>query len=151
MAPMNSNYIFDANLQLKDAGAVTATGVGQVAAANKIIDLGDADMAGDLVIDVSAIDVVTGDEAYTLILEGSDVSDFSTGTPRIVPLATILLGGGTAILGAGATASGTGRHVLPFTNTYGGKRSRYVRIEHVIAGTTPSINYVAYMSIGRPM
>jgi hypothetical protein len=26
-----------------------------------------------------------------------------------------------------------------------------VRIEHVIAGTTPSINYVAYMSIGRPM
>lgn len=142
----NTNQLFDTLLQLKDAGAVTANGTGQVGGAARIIDLGSSLVAGDWVVDVGTIDTTTGDELYQLLLEGSDSSDFSTGTPAITPLAVIHMGGGTTIPGAGVTATAAGRFVQPFRNEQNGKVFRYVRVEHLISGTTPSINYVSYLS-----
>lgn len=145
------NYPYDADLQLKDAGLVAADGAATVASVAKIIDLGDVDVKGDLVIDVTAVEVATGDEGYLIILEGSDSSDFSTGTPRILPLCIAAMGDSTTIPGAGATDTSTGRFVLPFTNNVNGTRSRYVRIYTDVQGTIATgINFSAYLSNLKP-
>lgn len=144
------NYPIDTELKLKDAGAITSSAAATVGGSAAIIDLGDSDCAGEMVIDVTAIDVASTDEAYTIILEGSDSSDFSSGTPRIVPLAAAFMGAGGTIPGAGSTSTSTGRHVVAWKNRHFGSRSRYVRAYTVCAGTTPSINYVAYLTMTRP-
>lgn len=146
-----NNYIFDANLQLKDAGAIAADAAATVASVARIIDLGDADVSGDVVIDITAIEIDTAGDGYMLILEGSDSADFSAGTPRIVPLAILAVGDDAFIPGAGATDSPVGRYILPFRNTYGIKRSRYVRMYTDVTGTIATgINYTAYISVHRP-
>lgn len=146
----NLNYPYDSSLQLKDAGLIAASAAATVASVAAIIDLGTGQAAGEMVVDISAIEVASTDELYTIILEGSDSSDFSAGTPRIVPLASLIVGAGAVIPGAGATSSATGRYVVPWTNDYGGKLSRYVRAYTVVAGTIATgINYVASLSIRK--
>ena len=145
----NYNYIFDSGLQLKDAGAVTTSGQGQVGGSARIVDLGDGDVRGDLVLDVSAIDTTSADESYKLILQGSNSASFASGNEG---LAFIALGSATGVQGFNVVGAATaaGRYIVSFRNERGGTRYRYVRMQHVPAGTTPSINYVAYLSLGRP-
>lgn len=142
--PLVTQYPFDAQLQFKDAGAVTADGAATVSAAAKIVDVGDAAFLGEMVIDVSAIDVASTDEGYLLIVEGCNTADFTTGSPEIQPLAILALGAAAAIPGAGATSSPTGRYPLLFRNQRGSTVFRYLRMYHDVSGTTPSINYTAY-------
>ena len=136
------NFTFDALLQLRDAVAMTASGAMQVGGSNKIVDLGAGLVEGNLVLDVSAIDVSSTDESYTVYLEGSNASDFSSG---IVPLVAKPLG--IAVANVRSAASGTGRHVIPFTNEENGTVYRYVRGYVVIAGTTPSITMLGYLAL----
>lgn len=150
------NQIYDAGLLLKDAGAVTTTGQGTVASAAVILDLGAAIVGpsaptaaqvldGNMIVDVSAIDVVTGDESYEIVLQGSNSATFASG---IVGLAWTHIGGATGIPGTAAVASLVGRNVVPFRNELNGVVYRYVRVEHVIGGTTPSIDYTARLTRG---
>lgn len=143
-----TNYTLDTLLQLKDDGAVTATGSAQVGGSDEILDLGSADVLciGDVVIDVSAIDIASTDEVYNILLEGSDSSTFASG---IEVLAACLLGDGTTLLGETTVDSDTGRYILPFRNERNGRKYRYVRLRHVISGTTPSINYTAFLCPGK--
>lgn len=139
---INAQFTYDNLLLLKDAGAVTATGVGQVSASNRILDSGSgAYHRGSVVIDVTAIDVSSADESYRLELQGSTSPTFASG---IRALATVILG--AAAVAPGGVASVTGAYILPFSNEYTGTLYRYFRMSHTIAGTTPSINYTAFLS-----
>ncbi len=143
MVYSNQDRTQDANLILKDAGAVTADGVATVASATVTLDVGAARYNGDLVIDVTAIDVSSNDEGYLVKVIGSNSSTFASG---IVVLSTTALGD-TVALGAGAdTDNGVGRYVTPFHNQKDGTEYRYIRLYTDVSGTTPSINYTAYVS-----
>lgn len=153
-------YSFDANLLLSDnAAAYTATGFAQVAGADGIIDLGgnqgvtpaqQARMDGMLVIDVTALDGTTTDEAYRLLLLGSLVSAFTAGTIQV--LAEIELAGGVlSVLGpgaAGVTKTATaGRYEVPFSSEQNNVKYEFGKLFHVLTGTTPSISYQAFVAV----
>jgi hypothetical protein len=134
-----SNYTYDDALSLKDAGLVAAS-----AAEATILDLGAGFVEGDVVIDVSAIEVATGDEKYTVHLEGSNVAAMTSGS---VTLANIPLGIATAPADA---TTGTGRFVLPFRNEQNGTLYRYVRIYTTVAGNiADGINFSAFIAKKR--
>ncbi len=147
--PLTRGYMFDKELQLADgAAAITASGVTQVDGSAASLDLGAAaNGSGDLVVDVSAIDITTGDESYELLLQGSSNSDFSS------DVQTIARGklGDSSTLGTGVDAdSVVGRHVIPFHNDVAQTTSyQYLRLAVVVAGTTPSITLSAFVGMSK--
>ncbi len=126
----NRVYNFDAEMQLKDAGAVTATAAAQVGGSDKIQDLGAARFEGTVVVDASAIDATTGDETYDVTIEGSNSATFASGVVEL----------------ASQKVAETGRHEIFFTNQKADTTYRYLRAKHVLGGTTPSINYTAWVA-----
>jgi hypothetical protein len=131
---------FDSTLLFKDAGAVTADGAAQVAAAARVVDVGaNSRFDGTMMVNVSALDVTSGDERYVVNVQGSNAADFSAG---VVNLGSLQLGDSTTTLES--VDSVTGLYELPFTNEKGGVKYRYLRIYVDVAGTTPSINFTAY-------
>lgn len=130
----------DTLLYLKDAGAVTSSAAAQVGGADKILDVGTGYMEGDIIVDVTAIDVVSADEKYEIELQLSNSATFASGI--VIP--TVLKLGDSSVNNASAD-SVVGRYKMDFTNEYGGTLYRYARLYHRIAGTTPSINYSAYV------
>jgi hypothetical protein len=120
---------YDHALLLKDAGAVTSSAAGTVSSAAKVLDIGSGELVADLVVDVSALDTGDGNETYELKLEFSAVSGFSPDVDGVKYVVTSI-----------------GRKVIPFTNLVAGTVYRYCRIYATLAGTTPSINYTAYIA-----
>jgi hypothetical protein len=138
---------FDINLLMKDAGLVAASAAAQVSSAAKILDLGSAtaEFAGDLVIDTTAVETASGDELYTILVEGSSSASFASG---IDTLAAIPIGHLTPKTGGSDVTDGaTGRYILPFRNERNGTIYRYIRVYTVVAGTIATgINYTAYIA-----
>lgn len=140
-----SNFIVDDSLSLHASAAETATGDSAL-----IVDLGGGDqpdspvMFFDVAVDVSAIDAVTGDESYRLILEGSSSATFASDIETLAELS--LYGGGTALLANSDVASDVGRYVICGSNERNGRTYRYVRLTWVIAGTTPSVTFAASLA-----
>lgn len=130
----------DTLLYLKDSGAVTSSAAAQVSSADKILDVGTGHVHGDVVIDVTAIDVVSGDEVYQIELQLSSSATFASG----IVVKNILRVGDSSVAFNSAD-SGTGRYTMEFDNEYAGTLYRYARLYHRIAGTTPSITYAAYI------
>lgn len=128
--PQNS-YTYDNLLLLKDAGAVTATGAGTVGGQARVLDLGPANL-GDAraIVDVSVMDTADSNETYRVSIQGSNDITFATG---VAELGSVLI-------------SGTGRSEIPFSNVQAGVTYRYAREYHTLAGTTPSINYTAFIA-----
>ena len=139
------SYTFDAEFEMKDAGAITSSAAAQVDAAAKVVDLGSAtgSFSGVLVADVSAIVIDDDDELYTIIVQGGDASDFSGAIENLAELSL----GATEVRPGGADDSTIGRYELPFINEQDGTKFRYLRVYTEIAGTSPSINYTAF--VGR--
>jgi hypothetical protein len=135
-------YTFDKDMQLADGGAITASAAAQVLGADKILDLGAGRLDGVAVVDISAIDTVTGDEKYELELQHSNSATFASG---VVTGSTLKVGGTTAVPGNSA-ATGVGRFELPFCNELQGVIYRYLRLYRRIAGTTPSITNTAWVA-----
>jgi hypothetical protein len=132
----------DVSLQLKDAGAITATGAGQVGGANRVVNVGPAIVQGVFVVDISALDVTSADETYDIRLQGSSDPTFATD----VSILTRVVGGASAVT-AGQDVQGVGRRQMPFINTdETGAPKAYLRAYAVVGGTTPSINYSAFIS-----
>jgi hypothetical protein len=136
--------MFDYDAILKDAGAVTSSGYGTVDAAAKVVSLGNGLVRANLVVDISAIDVSAGNEAYTLHLMGGSDADFTDE----VSLASKELGANGAL--EGNLDSAISRVVIPFQNEDRGIIYPYVRIRHVISGTGPSMNYKARLEKDLP-
>lgn len=150
------NQIYDSALLLKDAGAVTTTGQGTVASVATILDLGATTVGpsaptasqildGNLILDVTNIKISAADETYEIFLQFSNSATFASG---IFDLATAHLGSAVGIPGTSDTGTTVGRYIVPFRNEWNGVAYRYCRIEHVIGGTSPTINYSARLTRG---
>lgn len=156
---MNMNKLlraFDTLTVLKDAGLVAASAAAQVGGQAKILDLHNANggqapldptagmQLGALtpmvaVIDVSAIEVDTNNESYTVIIQASSSPTFAS---DIINLGQIQLAAAGANLGGATVAGAIGRYVLPLTNWQNGTSRRYIRAYTVVAGTIATgINY----------
>lgn len=140
MANLYSQFTYDNSLLIRATGvAITATETGSV-----ILDVGAGLVKGHLVVDVTAMDVTTGDEAYSLMLEGSPDAAFGTaGNIRVV--SELRIGGATFTAPNGA-ADAVGRFAIPFRNERNGTLYRYLRLYTLIAGTTPSITFSAFLA-----
>lgn len=131
-----SQKTYDHATLLKAAGLVATSAAGSV-----IIDLGAGLMNADLVIDISALEVATGDEIYTVSLEGSNVAAMTSGS---VTLAEKQFGNVPAPADADTAV---GRHLVPITNELNGTLYRYVRLYTTVAGDVATgINYSAFLA-----
>ena len=136
-------YNQDIELIFHDGGAaITADGAGQVASAAKIHDVGAARFEAVMLIDVSALDIVSNDERYIICVQGSSSATFAS---NIENLAMIELGA-TEVRAGGAKDSGIGRYELPFMNEQNEVIYRYLRIYVDVAGTSPSATFKAWAS-----
>lgn len=135
------SYTFDANLEFKDAGLIAADDAAQVDSADKIVDLGEGLFEGDLVVDVTAIEIASNDERYDIGIQLSDSSTFASG---IVQGPILALGALETLIGAD-TDSTTGRYVLPFRNEVNGTWYRYARVYINVTGNIATgINFSAW-------
>lgn len=131
-----SRKTYDHATLLKAAGLVAASAAGSV-----ILDLGDGFMEADLIIDISALEVASNDEIYTIALEGSSVAAMTSGS---VTLAEKQFGNVPAPADADTAV---GRHLVPITNELNGTLYRYVRIYTTVAGAIATgINYSAFLA-----
>lgn len=140
---------FDVDLQMKDAGLVAADAAWQVAAADKILDVGAGRFCGCCYVDISALEIASGDERYDLLIQGSSSATFAS---DIVILAALPVGDGSTI-GAAYAGSGVdvddaaGRYRIHFDNERNNIYYRYIRGFTVVTGTIATgINFVAYVA-----
>lgn len=131
----------DVDLVLKAAGLIATS-----AAVATIVDLGAGLINhGEIVIDVTDLEIASNDEAYTIVPQFSPDSDFGT--------AANIQDGPGLHLGAKETKATdcdkddvVGRYILPFRNEFYGTVFRYMRLYTVVAGTIATgINYSAYI------
>lgn len=116
---------FDAATELKDGGAVTTAGAATVGGTPRVVNVGNALLQAVVVVDVVALDLASGDETYTVLLQGSTSPTFAS---NVVAVATV-------------RATGAGRFTAPFVNsTDGDKPLPYLRAFVQPAGTTPSLD-----------
>ena len=136
MGNLYSQFTYDDALELKAAGLVAASADGS------IVDLGEGLVDGFIVIDVTAVEIASGNEIYTISLEGSNVAAMSSGS---VCLAKKVFG--NLVVPMDAALSASGRYVIPFRNEEGGSTFRYVRLSTLVAGTIATgINFAAFMA-----
>jgi hypothetical protein len=136
MANLYAQYTYDTALSVKGAGLLATSTDGT------IIDLGAGLVDGFLVIDLTACEIATGDEIYTVSLEGSNVAAMTSGS---VCLAKKVFG--NLVVPMDAALSASGRYVVPFRNEEGGTTFRYVRLSTLIAGTIATgINFSAFIA-----
>lgn len=134
-------FTFATDQQLQDAGAVASS-----AAGTRVLDLGPGIgfRAGVVVIDISAMDIASNDEAYTIIVQGSPDAAFGT-AGNIVELSAVQLGAKEVKLSDSDRDDAVGRRLLPYVNTgEDGVPLRYLRLYIVAVTTTPSINFTAF-------
>lgn len=137
-------HTFDATGVLKDAGLVAASAAATVASAPFIYDAGFARLDAVAVIDVSAIEVGTGDESFWVIVQGSTDPAFATG---IVNLAYLHLGHISTFLGGATVQPGIGRYEIGVWNEVNGVLYRYIRAYTFVAGTIATgVNYKLYLA-----
>jgi hypothetical protein len=131
MANQYSRFTFDAATELKAAGGLTTSTDGT------ILDIGAGLVDGYIVIDLVSAEVATGNEIYTISLEGSNVAAMTSGS---VCLAKKVFG--NLVVPMDAALSTAGRYVIPFRNEEAGTAYRYVRLSTLIAGTIDSTGIV---------
>jgi hypothetical protein len=134
---------FDARTAFIEGLTLTASDIVEENSADKILELGDGRVDGVLIVDVSALDIASNDELYRFILQGSNASDFSSGIENLVELEL----GDTAVRQGGAGDSLIGRYELPFQNAQAAAEYKYVRLNVIIAGTSPSITFDSWITI----
>jgi hypothetical protein len=158
------SYGFDKLMQLSDgAAAYTANGIGQVAAANQILNLGallsrtDLGIVGTLahiripvIIDISAMVITTNDDIYAIDMMASNVA---AGT-NPVHIGGLKVGYGTLIPNgshsAGGAPAGTGsdsypgRYIIFGDMIQNDVAYQYLYLYNTVAGTGKSITYTAF-------
>ena len=147
-------YSFDANLLLSDnAAAYVADGYTQVGGADAVLDLGGNQGVSPLqqaridavcVIDVTAIDVASGNETYSLRVLGCNSSGFAS---NVAELAAITIGKGSALVPTTQSDATTGRIELPFCTERFNQKYEFVKLYVDVGGTTPSINLLAFVAV----
>lgn len=131
MANLYSQFTYDAATLLRASASLTASADGD------ILDLGAGLVDGYLVIDLVSAEIATGNEIYTISLEGSNVAAMTSGS---VCLAKKVFG--NLVVPMDGALSTAGRYVIPFRNEEGGTTFRYVRLSNLVAGTIDSTGIV---------
>jgi hypothetical protein len=135
---------FDAALQLKDAGAVSADGAGTVGGQARVVNVGTGLISATLIADIAELDLAGGDEGYRIVLQGSTDPTFATNVSNLVEI-----NGGVAATAAGEDSFGIGRVARGFNNVAeNGDVLPYLRVfSDITAGAgTGSINYQAFIA-----
>lgn len=141
------NYNFDAEMQLKDAGLVAASAAATVGGVAKVIDFGPGRFEGIIVIDVSAIEIASNDEEYTIVLQLSADSAIASGVEIGAMMNLGALELRTGDVGDFSVDSVAGRYELPFVNEQADVTYRYGRLYTVVSGTIATgINYTAFIA-----
>jgi hypothetical protein len=134
---------FDYALYLHDGGSITSSAAGEIGGSAKILDLGAGVVYGDIVVDVTELDVDSNNEIVTVGVQISDSSTFSSGYYQVASLA---LGDASPL--AGDTDMTTGRYIIPFNNMIAdGVAKRYLRLYFTVAGTVAGFNCTAYLAL----
>lgn len=131
MSKLHAQFTYDNSLLLRASASLASSADGT------IIDLGAGMVDGLLVIDVVSVEIATGNEIYTISLEGSNVAAMTSGS---VCLAKKVFG--NLVVPMDAALSAAGRYVVPFRNEEGGTLYRYVRLSNLVAGTIDSTGIV---------
>jgi len=140
MAGITKTY--DHALLLHDGAVVNASVEGNVAGVARILDIGLGHVYGDIIVDVSAMDVDANDEMITIGVQISDSATFASGYWEVASLSI----GDEAIIN-GDTAMTTGRYVIPFNNMISdGTTKRYLRLYFTEVGTVTTFDCVAYLT-----
>ena len=136
MANLYSQFTYDDALNLKDAGLLASSTDGS------ILDLAPGMVDALLVLDLSACEIASGNEIYTVSLEGSNVAAMDSGS---VCLAKKVFG--NLVVPMDDALSASGRYVVSFRNEEGGTLYRYVRLSTLVAGTIATgINFSAFIA-----
>ncbi len=135
------NFTTDDGLVLKASAAVVASAAGSL-----ILDLGDGLVQGNVVIDVSAMDIVGNDEIYDIVVQLSPDAAFGT-AGNIEERCALSLGAKETKRTDSDKDDVVGRYILPFDNEINGTTYRYARIYTVEAGATTSITYAARLCL----
>lgn len=136
--------IFDSDMEFKDAGLVASSAAAEVDSAAQVIDVGTGLFRGQMIIDVSALEIATNDEIYDIVIQGSTVAAFATDT-AIVELAALNLSAKEVKRTDCNKDDAAGRFKILFDNENNATYYRYIRIYTIVAGTIASgINYTAY-------
>lgn len=139
-ASQRRSYAYDTELIMKDAGLVAASAAAQVSSAAKILTVGNAVFKGVALIDVSAIEIASNTEIYTICVQGSTSSSFASDVQNLAALPL----GATEVNPGGAIDSTTGRYELFFCNEQDGITYPYLRVyTHVAGDVATGINYTA--------
>lgn len=140
MARNRKDASFDYDLRLKDAGLVAVNAAATVGGSAKILDLGAGRMDGRVIVDVTAIEVASGNEAYAIKTQFSASATFASG---VIGGTQIELGDSSVLIGESAD-SAVGRYEIPCTNEINGTVYRYMRLYTDVQGTIATgINYSA--------
>lgn len=135
---MNRAKTYDANLSLQTAGLVAAS-----AAGTTVVDVGGGFTNGIVVCNITAVEVDTGDELYTISLQGTNTAAF--GGTDIVDLCMFKLGDAAVLPGASDLT--TGIVTMHFCNEFLSTVYRYLRLYITIAGTIATgINFSAFLT-----
>ena len=137
---LRNETLDDSGLTLKASAAVTSSAAGSV-----IADLGDGLVQGNLIVDVTAIDIATNDEMYDIVLQLSPDAAFGT-AGNIQDAVAINLSCKEAKRTDSDKDDVIGRYVVPFSNEFGGTVYRYARIYTVVNTTGCSITYAARLA-----
>jgi UDP-3-O-acyl-N-acetylglucosamine deacetylase len=147
-------YSFDVNLLLSDnAAAYTADGYAQVGGADAVLDLGgnqgtsptqQARLDAVAVIDVTAIDIASGNETYVLRILGCNTAGFAS---SVRELAAITLGKGASLIPATQADSIVGRYELMFSTEQANIKHEFIKLYVDVGGTTPSISFQAFVAV----
>ena len=131
MSNLNKNLSFtvDAELQLQDTLAITASAAGELATVATYVDLGDEGQWPTVYgqFDVSLADFTTTDESYQLTIESSDTTAF-----------TVVQSSSHVLIDSGETG-----HYIVSMQPVG----RYVRAYFTLGGTTPSLTVEAFLAV----
>jgi hypothetical protein len=144
MARNSKDATYDHAHLMKDAGLVAASAAATVASVARVIDLGAARVDARVIVDLTAVEVDTGNEKYEIELQVSNTADLSAG---IFIAGSLKLGDSSVSNESADTA--VGRRELHFTNEINGVIYRYARLYTRIAGTIATgINYKGYLALG---
>jgi len=146
------NFTKDDELELKDAGLVATSAAAQVDSAAKILDLGGADIfcAGDIVLEVSAIEIASNTEIYDIIAQISPDATFGT-AGNIIDRIALNLSAKEVKRSDCDRDDLVGRYVLPFDNEWDGTCYRYLRLYTVVAGDiVTGINFTGWFCKKTP-
>lgn len=139
----SKNETFDYALRMKDAGLVAASAAAQVSSADKILDVGAARVDGRVVVDVTACETDTGNEKYSILVQGSNSASFAD---TIFNLGALVLGDSSTSLES-VDAAATRHQEVAFCNEVNGTVYRYLRLYTQVVGTIATgINYSAYLA-----